>query len=148
MDFQKYLNADLILLEPVSRTKEDLLSEFARILAPFIHTDHHKLYKKLCQREELGTTGIGHGIAIPHCKTPDYDTITIMIARSQRGIDFNSMDQKPVHLFFVIVAGSKCQGPYFRVLSHLSRTLQEQEIYNRMIQAETPTEIYEILMKS
>jgi PTS system nitrogen regulatory IIA component len=146
MEYKKYLSSDLIILNPKSLDKKGLLLEFSEQIGKKIAIDSSKIFKILLDREALGSTGIGHGIAIPHCKTDIYDSISILVALSKEGILFDSIDGKPVNLFFVIVASSKSQASYFRVLSNLSRMLQNSSSFEKLLQSETTDELYQTLL--
>ena len=79
----------------------------------------------LLEREKLGSTGIGYGVAIPHGKMKDLKKILVSFARSKRGVDFQATDEKPVHLFFLIVAPENSTASHLKVLSDISRILKE-----------------------
>ncbi|MBN2693952.1 PTS sugar transporter subunit IIA [bacterium] len=148
MEYKKYLSRELILLNPKNSDKKGLLLEFAEQIGKKIDVDSSKLHKILLDRESLGSTGIGHGVAIPHCKTDIYDNISILVALSKEGINFDSIDGKPVNLFFVIVASSKSQASYFRVLSNLSRMLQNSSSFNKLLESQTVDDLYNALIES
>ena len=99
------------------RTKKEVLEELIdALLECKPELDRERLLSVLLERERLGSTGIGDGIAIPHGKLKDLDRLMLSFGRSSQGVDFESMDGKPVHLFFLLVAPESCrrdtsQGP-------------------------------------
>ena len=102
---------DSIVPELKGRTKKQVLEELIDAVKQNKPTiDRDRLMKVLLERERLGSTGIGDGIAIPHGKLRDIDDLVLSFGRSSEGIDFESMDGKPVHLFFLLVAPETCAG--------------------------------------
>ena len=92
--------ADLLCID-----RSTLLRELAdRIVRTGSFDNADDLYQKLWEREQLGSTGIGDGVAVPHCKMPGLDRVVVAVARLRRGIEFEAVDQKPVRLFFLVVS--------------------------------------------
>jgi PTS system nitrogen regulatory IIA component len=103
------------------------------------------LVEVLFERERLGSTGIGEGIAIPHGKLDDLDQLALSFGRSAHGVDFESMDGKPVHLFFLLVAPENCPGIHLRALAKIARLLKNGSVRKRLASVETIDEIYDII---
>ncbi len=100
---EKLLREDRILLDLKAKDKEGVLREMVSVLnLPKDKED--LLISSLMQREKLGSTGIGKGIAIPHCRSVAVDNITLIVGISKEGVDFDSLDGKPVHIIFMLVA--------------------------------------------
>ncbi len=100
---EKLLREDLILLDLKAKDKESVLREMISVLK--LPKDKEELLlSSLMQREKLGSTGIGKGIAIPHCRSVVVDNITLIVGVSKEGVDFDALDGKPVHLLFMLVA--------------------------------------------
>ncbi len=100
---EKLLREDLILLDLKAKDKEGVLREMISVLK--LPKDKEELLlSSLMQREKLGSTGIGKGIAIPHCRSVVVDNITLIVGVSKEGVDFDALDGKPVHLIFMLVA--------------------------------------------
>jgi PTS system nitrogen regulatory IIA component len=105
MRLADFLLKEYIMLSLKAREKRELLDEMATELASKVEgLNRERLLEVLLEREKLGSTGIGHGVAIPHGKLKGVDGIIVAFGRSKKGVDFHSMDDRPVHLFFLIVA--------------------------------------------
>ncbi|RKZ22547.1 PTS sugar transporter subunit IIA [bacterium] len=94
---------EFVKLELEATTREEVLRELVDLL-PVGDDKKELIYQRLLERENLGTTGIGKGIAIPHSRTLALKDVFVIVGRSKKGVDFNALDGKPVHLFFLIVA--------------------------------------------
>ena len=101
----------------------------------------------LLERESLGSTGVGNGIAIPHTKTDLVKKITIAFGKSEKGIDFDSLDKKPVYLVFLIIAPEEAHETYLRVLARISRLLHEEKIRNGLRHAQSPRQVINLIRK-
>ena len=130
-------------------TKEEVLAELVEVLARN-DTDVNKqeLVQILIEREELGSTGIGDGVAIPHGKFEGIDHILAGFGKSERGVDFNSMDSKPAHLFFVLIAPKNSAGDHLKALARISRVIKDPILKRSLLSAETTEEIYNLLEES
>jgi len=96
----------------------------------------------LLDREKLGSTGIGDGIAIPHGKLKSLDSLVISFGRSREGIDFESIDGKPVHIFFLLMAPESSTGQHLKALAKISRMLKDPEFRSDLMSARSAEEIY------
>ena len=101
----------------------------------------------LLEREHFGSQGIGDGIAIPHGKLKDIDELVLSFGRSTEGIDFESMDGKPVHLFFLLVAPETCSGIHLRALAKIARLLKNGSVRKRLGKVDNPEEIFSIIQQ-
>lgn len=101
--------------------------------------------KILLDREELGSTGIGDGVAIPHGKSSKLSQIVSGFGLSKTGVDFDSLDGKPAHLFFVLVAPENSVGTHLKMLARISRMLKSTDFRNKLLQAASQQEIYHII---
>lgn len=119
------------------------LSEAISKSQPSLSSD--KIAKVLLERENLGSTGIGSGVAIPHGKLAELDTIVASFGRSIEGIDFDSQDGEPAHLFFVMLAPKDSAGTHLQALAKLSRLLKSSQFRGQLLQAQSPEEILEII---
>ncbi len=111
-------------------------------------TDSEEVYKKALNREEKGTTGVGKGVAIPHVKSSAVKKPTVAFGRSQDGIDYGSMDEKPTHLFFLIVVPEESHDQHLKLLAQLSRKLIHDDFRESLMKAKKPEDIIDILEKS
>ena len=109
--------------------------------------DQEKTLKVLLDREKLGSTGIGYGIAIPHGKYNDIETLVAAFGRSKKGIDFDSVDHKPVHIFFLFLAPDDAANLHLRVLAKSCRLLKRDTFRESLMQAENESEILKIIAR-
>jgi PTS system nitrogen regulatory IIA component len=138
---QKHILADLH-----AANKRGVLEELAATLVP--GTDGLELQavvEVLLDRERLGSTGIGDNIAIPHGKIPQLSQLLLAFGRSLKGVDFDSMDGKPSHLFFLLLAPSNSSGLHLKALAKISRMLMNQAFRDSLMKAADTEEIYRLL---
>jgi nitrogen PTS system EIIA component len=109
--------------------------------------DRERLMAVLLERERLGSTGIGDGIAIPHGKIKDLDQLVLAFGKSTAGVDFESMDGKPVHLFFLLVAPENCTGVHLRALARIARLLKNAPVRKRLVNVSSQDEIYAVIQQ-
>ena len=143
------ISADRIAPSLEAGTKKDVLLELATLCQrghPTIEID--KLFSVLWERELLGSTGIGDGIALPHGKISGIDRIEICFGRSVKGIAFDSVDNKSAHLFFLLLAPAQSAGSYLRCLAQLSRFLKNPHIRSRLTLAGDVDEIMGIFAEA
>ena len=142
------LAVDSIVPELKGRTKKLVLEELidaAKQNKSDIDSD--RLMKVLLERERLGSTGIGDGIAIPHGKLKDIEDLVLSFGRSAEGIDFESMDGKPVHLFFLLVAPEACAGIHLRALAKIARLLKNGTVRKRLAKVDNREDIFSIIQQ-
>jgi len=142
------LSMDSIVPELKGRTKKQVLEELIEAVKqnkPGI--DRDRLMKVLLERERLGSTGIGDGIAIPHGKLREIDDLVLSFGRSSEGIDFESMDGKPVHLFFLLVAPESCAGIHLRALAKIARLLKNGTVRKRLAKVDSREDIFTIIQQ-
>lgn len=127
-------------------SKNGVLAEFASLVAGRSPaTGENELLQLLHDRESLGSTGIGEGVAIPHCTSPALTAPVILFGRSDAGIDFNAVDDKPVFIFFLIVTPEGDAAIHLELLSSISRILKSAGIRRHLIEADSEDEIVTIL---
>lgn len=139
------LSDKMILPDLTATSKKEVLMDLARAVQdeyPDLETED--LYAILRERESLGSTGIGEGIAIPHGKIKNLSKITICFARSIHGVPFDSIDGKPAHLFFLLLAPESAAGPYLSSLAELSRFLKNPHTREQLMQAQNKQELAEV----
>ena len=108
--------------------------------------DDQALFETLMEREKLGSTGIGENVAIPHGKSDEVTQIITVLARSKNGVEFESLDQKPVHFVCMVIAPAHSTGQHLKVLARVSRIFKNQGIREEILKAENSDTIYSILM--
>lgn len=140
------LNADRILPSLTATTKKGVLEELADALVQqFNNLDRNKVVEVLVERENLGSTGIGDNIAIPHGKLPNLDNLVLCFGRSVPGVNFDSMDGKPTHLFFLLMAPENSIGLHLKALAKISRLLKDSSIRRNLMEAVDAPAILKLL---
>lgn len=137
------------LHENLSATaKKDVLTELVSVLvANGQKIDAAKAVDVLLQREKLGSTGIGDGVAIPHGKISDLNDLVVIFGRSQKGIDFDAIDGKPTHLFFLLLAPEHSTGQHLKALAKISKMLKTPNFRRKLIEAKTKTDLFKIIIE-
>lgn len=135
------------ILEPLkAENKRDVLAELAGVFnAGRVGVDPDTMLHVLLERERLGSTGIGDGIAIPHGKLPGLEGMVVSFGRSREGIAFEAMDGKPVHLFFLLMAPENSAGHHLKALAKISRMLKDANFRKELLEAETHEDLYRII---
>ncbi|MFQ5665928.1 MAG: PTS sugar transporter subunit IIA [Candidatus Binatia bacterium] len=125
------------------QTKEDVLRELAEYMAArYPDIDAGRLVEVLWERERLGSTAIGDGIAIPHGKLPGVRALRAAFGRHLQGVEFQSLDGHPTRLFFLLVAPEDLVGQHLKALARVSRLLKEPSFRNQLMAAGTREELY------
>jgi len=137
------LDKRMIIPQLTSTSKEGILRELVRVLTRVEkRIDEEGMMEVLLERESLGSTGIGEGVAIPHGKSKDVQKLLASFGRSLTGMDFQSMDGKPTHLFFLLVAPENSAGIHLKALAKISRLMKDQSFRKRLMEAQSAEEIY------
>lgn len=139
------LKPESIIDDLKSLDKRGVLTEFSDLASRLISIDKEVVLNILLNREKLGSTAVGHGVAIPHGKIAGLEQITAMFGRSKKGVDFQAHDQKPSQLFFVILAPEAAIGNYLHALARLSRLMKDERIRSHISKCETK-ELYQVLI--
>ncbi len=148
MRLSDFISKRLIGLSLQAKGKKETLEELAALLAgQRIIPNREKLVSVLMERESLGSTGVGNGIAIPHAKTDLAKKIIIAFGKSDKGIEFDSLDKKPVYLVFLIIAPEEAHETYLRVLARISRLLHEERIREGLRNAQSPRQVVNLIRK-
>ncbi|MBI5236882.1 MAG: PTS sugar transporter subunit IIA [Deltaproteobacteria bacterium] len=143
------ITEDCIIPELDAIDKDSLLREMVLHLAGRTNgLDTEKALQALLEREGQGTTGIGHGVAIPHGKIKGLDCIKVSFGRSRKGVDFKAMDNMPVHLFFLIIAPENSAAACLKLLASISRLLKNHEFRFSLMNADGPSEIMSIITEA
>jgi PTS system nitrogen regulatory IIA component len=127
-----HLTPDCVIPSLKAGSKKQVLQELARKAAELTGQEEAVIYDVLLERERLGTTGIGHGIAIPHGKIPQLERVYGVFARLERPIDFDSIDEQPVDLVFLLLAPSDCGADHLKALAKVSRLLRDRMLCEKM----------------
>jgi len=136
------LDEEMILSDLKAGGKKEAIEEMAKVAVR--HDERlniDMLLDVLLEREKLGSTGIGDGVAIPHGKVPGIDDVIAVFARSIEGIDFDSMDDKKAHLFFLLIAPENSSGAHLKALAKISRLMKEPQFRMGLMEAKSREEI-------
>jgi mannitol/fructose-specific phosphotransferase system IIA component (Ntr-type) len=141
------LSEGVIISELVSQEREAVLQEMVEQIKSAGKVSHHKdLYEKLIQRERLGSTAIGNGIAIPHCKLKEMENPIMALAVSRKGVQFDALDGKPIHLFFLVVSSPNNPGQSLHVLAAVANLVRKSgSLQKKILGAKSPAKILEII---
>ena len=143
------IKKNLIIPELTATNKKEVLHELsAAVSHEYQELNAQTLYNILVERENLGSTGIGDSIAIPHGKVKDFGEIAICFGRSKEGIAFEALDDKPAHLFFLLIAPENTTTGYLSCLAELSRFLKNSQIRSRLIKADDLEELLAIFSEA
>jgi PTS system nitrogen regulatory IIA component len=136
---------DAINVSLASRSKDDVLKELIRLLK-LDEKSEAMLYKMLKRRENLGSTGIGRGIAIPHCRSLVVNSVRVAFGRKLEGVDYKAIDEKPARFFFLIVAPPlEVSNQYLPVLGKIAQFAKEDDVPERLAALQTPAEFLNLI---
>lgn len=146
MNLVSLLRAERINLDLKSRKKPDVLRELVTVIRQ--DDSAELLLQTLLKREELGSTGIGRGIAIPHGRSLLIDKLEIAVGRSTKGVEYDSLDKKPAHLFFLVMAPPHDPGnQYLIALGRVAMVCQELAKKKQLFDPQSPEEFIELVRR-
>jgi nitrogen PTS system EIIA component len=141
---KQLMTQESVWLDCECADKRSVLELIAQKSSQIIHLSHYHILEGLNARESLQSTATARGVAIPHCVTPDYNSIMTGFVRLKNPIDFKSADMKPCDLFFFIIASSDAGTDYLRLLARAARYLRQEDICTALRQAQTVDEVLTI----
>jgi PTS system nitrogen regulatory IIA component len=145
MHLREFFSPDAIKLELEGTSKDEILKELISLLS-LDEKSEGMLYKMLKRRENLGSTGIGRGIAIPHCRSLVVSRLRVAFGRKPQGIDFKAIDDKPVYNFFLIVAPPlEVSNQYLPVLGKVAQFAKEPDVPERLAALDSPQQFIQLL---
>ena len=139
------LHKEAILSDLKAQNKKGILEELVAPVAAIANVNQEDLVKVLMERERLGSTGIGGGIGIPHGKMRDLESLVLGFGLSRKGVDFESLDSKPTHIFFLLVTPENSTGLHLKLLARISRILKNEPFKERLLNASDAEEIFGII---
>lgn len=145
--------SDLITIERVVpglkvTSKKQALQELSKRAAEITGEAERAIFDVLMERERLGTTGVGHGIAIPHGKLANLDRLYGLFARLDQAIDFNSIDENPVDIIFLLLAPETAGADHLKALARVSRLLRDNDVCEKLRETEEPEALYALLTQN
>ncbi len=148
MKIDDILKKGSIIANLAGTNKEEVLLEIVDFLQEQgLIKDKETLLNTLMEREKLGSTGIGENVAIPHGKSGELSQIITVFARSLNGVDFESLDQKPVHFVCMVIAPSNSTGQHLKALARISRIFKNQDLRNGILKLQDANQIYSLLLE-
>ncbi len=145
MKIVEFLQAGAIVGDLAGTSAQAVLSELTRALGATTRSDPQRLLDTLLDREKLGSTGIGEGVAIPHGKVPGLPFLVASFGRSPAGIDFKAIDGKPTHLFFTLFAPENSAGAHLKALARISRIFKNATFRESIMKADDAAAIYRLI---
>ncbi|HUK65930.1 MAG TPA: PTS sugar transporter subunit IIA [Anaeromyxobacteraceae bacterium] len=145
MKIVEFLEASAVVDDLVGNSPQAVLGELTRPLAGRHQMDAQRLLETLLEREKLGSTGIGEGVAIPHGKVQGLPLIMASFGRSKAGVDFKAIDGKPTHLFFTLFAPENSAGAHLKALARISRIFKSPAFRESILKAKDAPEIYRLI---
>ena len=147
MKISDILKKEHIIKELDSRDKKNVLDELSSFLENEGEiTNKESLLAALIGREKLGSTGIGENVAIPHAKISEIDKIITVFGRSKNGVEFESLDQKPVNFIFLVLAPENSTGQHLKALARISRLFKNPSLRESVLRTNEADQIYSILV--
>jgi PTS system nitrogen regulatory IIA component len=145
MEIADLLSPDAVLAHLKAASKKQVLQEMAHKAAQLTGLSERRVYETLAEREKLGSTGMGQGIAIPHGRVPGIEKMTGLFAQLDHPVDFDAMDEQPVDLVFLLLAPEGAGADHLKALARVSRVLRNQSICEKLRAAAQPATLYALL---
>jgi PTS system nitrogen regulatory IIA component len=145
MEIRDLLAPESVVANLKVTSKKQALQEISKRIANLVGQDERKIFELLLERERLGTTGVGDGIAIPHGKLKSLDKLYGLFARLERPINFDSIDERPVDLIFLLLAPETAGADHLKALARVSRLFRDKKICDKLRGSDTPEALYALL---
>jgi nitrogen PTS system EIIA component len=145
MEIKELLSPDAVLPHLKATSKKQLLQELSARAAALTGLSERRIFETLTERERLGSTGMGQGIAIPHGRFAGLERIVGMFVRLDAAIDYDAMDDQPVDLFFLLLAPEEAGADHLKALARVSRLLRNQPVCEKLRAATQPAALYALL---
>lgn len=146
LNISELIGEELIINELKGRTKLEVLQEFSALLFDKGKIrDKEGLTRVLAAREALGSTGIGDSVAIPHGKIRGINGLVMAFGRSLKGVEYDSLDGEPAHLFFLVIAPDDAPGEHLKALARISRLMKKKELRESLLRARDRKDIKRII---
>jgi PTS system nitrogen regulatory IIA component len=145
MEVQELLSPNAVVRSLRTTSKKHLLQELAKVAARFVALPERTIFDVLLERERLGTTGVGHGIAIPHVRLAGVGRVMGVFARLEKPIDFDSVDGEPVDLVFMLLAPKDAGADHLKALALVSRLMRDAELCAKLRGCDNADALYALL---
>jgi len=146
MRISQLLSKGSIIANLNARDKKEAIDELALAVSKATKAPVKEIAIVLMEREQLGSTGIGGGIAIPHGKLDSVKSIIVGFGLSREGVEYESLDNKPVHIFFLLLTPENSTGGHLKVLAQISKLLKMDQFKKDLIAAQSVDDIYDTIM--
>ena len=148
MEINDLISSNVVVANLKATSKKQVLQDLSRRVADATGLHERAIFDVLMERERLGTTGVGNGIAIPHGKLPELDRLHGHFARLEQPVDFQSIDERPVDLIFLLLAPESAGADHLKALAKVSRVLRDDSICEKLRGTDTSDALYAILTGS
>jgi len=148
MDISDLIDANSVIADLRASSKKQVLQELARRAADLTGVDERAIFDVLMERERLGTTGVGNGIAIPHGKLAAFGRLYGIFARLEKAVDFQAIDDRPVDLIFLLLAPEEAGADHLKALARVSRLLRDHDVCEKLRATQQKDALLAILTES
>ena len=145
MKILEVLPKETIITDMKSKAKNEVIEELVVSISKITGINSAELIKVLLERERLGSTGIGGGIGIPHGKLKNLKSLIMGFGLSRKGVDFESIDSRPTHLFFILLTPENSTGLHLKLLARISRLLKNESFKSKLMKATDSDQVYSII---
>jgi len=146
MKISDLISNDSIILDLKANSKQQVLEEISNFVAVNSNLSQKKILETLSERENICSTAIDEGVAIPHGKMSGLNNIICVLARSNKGIDFDSLDEKPTHIFILILSPENSSKLHIQALSTISKVFKKPELRENILKSVTIDEIHNLII--
>ncbi len=145
MEISDLLSSDRVVDRLPAASKKQVIQEISRRAAEVTGLDERTVFSVLLERERLGTTGVGEGVAIPHGKIADLDGLCGLFVRLDQAVDFDSIDERPVDLVFLLLAQEGASADHLKALARVSRLMRDPAVRESLRDAADANALYTVL---
>lgn len=139
------LTKETTIFDLKNKDKKGVLEEMGAVVAASVGLNHDEVVRVLIERERLGSTGIGDGVGIPHGKLKSLASLALGFGLSRGGIDFESLDNRPTHIFFLLLTPENSTGLHLQLLARISRMLKNEPFKEKLLNAQSRDELFSII---
>ncbi len=148
MELKSLVKPSSVITGIKAKTKKQLLQDLAEVAGRISAVPQHIIFEALLQRERLGSTGVGRGIAIPHCRIAEANELVVIFARLETAIAFDAADSEPVDLVFLLVAPEHAGADHLKALACISRAMRDAHMVKKLRAARDKSAVFAILTES
>ncbi|HEY3488401.1 MAG TPA: PTS sugar transporter subunit IIA [Gammaproteobacteria bacterium] len=145
MIISEILNAKCVCCRETAGSKKRVLEKVSKLLAAAQNLNEVEVFDKLLERERLGSTGLGHGVAIPHCRMHEAQAAAVALLTLQDGINFEARDGKPVDIVFALIVPEHCTETQLKILANAAEMFSDPEFCKQLRSSETADQLYRLI---